>query len=80
MADFTSPPSYDSEEERPRPGRRAHRPVLKRLQDLSPQLHVALVLLDKAALLGGETVGLHLGLLGRPSRGPITSWSRAGAG
>ena len=65
---------------RPRPGGRAHRPVLERLQDLSPQLHVALVLLDEAALLGGEAVGLHLGLLGRPLRGPVTSWDRAGGG
>ena len=70
------------ERKRPRPGlgegRGAHRPVLERLQDLRPQLCVALVLLDEVALLGGEAVGLHLGLLGCPSRGPVASWDRAG--
>lgn len=80
MVNFTASPSYDNQEERPRPGRRAHRPILKRLQDLGPQLHVALVLLDEAALLGGKAVGLHLGLLRCPLRRPITSWGRARGG
>lgn len=47
-----------------------HRAVFERLQDLAPQLSVALVLLDEAALLGREAVGLHLAFLRGPSRGP----------
>lgn len=68
-----------------RPGRRgagdAHRPVRERLEELGPQLGVALVLPDEAPLLGREAVRLHLAFLGRPSRGPgagPAAWDRAG--
>lgn len=60
----------------------AHRAILEGLQDLAPQLSVAPVLLDEAALLGREAVGLHLGFLGRPLWGPgaglAAFWNRVG--
>lgn len=69
----------NNDEGRGRPGQvgvgvaGTHRPVFERLQDLTPQLSVALVLLDEAALLGREAVGLDLTLLRCPSRGPSAS-------
>lgn len=50
-----------------------HRPIFERLEDLAPQLSVALVLLDEAALLGREAVGLHFAFLRCPSWGPSTA-------
>ena len=52
---------------------RAHRPILERLEDFSPQLGIALVLLDEAFLLGRKAVRLQLGFLGCPFQGPGTS-------
>lgn len=57
-------------------GLSSHQAFPQRREDLGPQLGVALVRLDEAALLGREAVGLQLGLLGGPHAGAILAWGR----